>query len=164
MGSLYFSLSISYNQSLFLITQSLDAISGEGDSDFSDSKRLLWSRKCPRVIRVSHIHPPLWLNNGNTPRVHLCSSFLKSRELIVWWGRGGQHPRHTKLCHRERLPALLVRQTAGESKAKIRGEGRLSFCCKWQFFVFVFCSWQLSSHLGLSSKTCRNSASGWVGW
>lgn len=33
MGSLYIFLSISYNQPLFLIAQSGDAISVEGDSD-----------------------------------------------------------------------------------------------------------------------------------
>lgn len=67
MGSLYFSLRISYNQPLFLVAQSGDAISGGGAERrggggglgaktvmFSDSQRLLWSRKCPGVFRVSH--------------------------------------------------------------------------------------------------------------
>lgn len=49
-----FFLSISYNQPLFLIAQSGDAISGERDSDVEWQPKTPLVKKCPGVIRVSH--------------------------------------------------------------------------------------------------------------
>lgn len=53
MGSLYSSLSISYDQPLFLIAQSGDAISGKETVMFSDSQRLFWSE---RALESSKCH------------------------------------------------------------------------------------------------------------
>lgn len=62
-------------------------------------------------------------------------------------GRGGQHPRQPELCHSVKLPALLVKHSAGESDTKIRREaeggrgshfaGSGSFCLCALFMTIV---------------------------
>lgn len=50
---------------------------------------------------------------------------------------GGQHPRQPELCHCVKLPALLVKHTAGESDTKIRRE--VEALILLQVAVFCLC-------------------------
>lgn len=51
---------------------------------------------------------------------------------------GGQHPRQPESCHCVKLPALLVKHTAGDSDTKIR-RGGVGALILLQVAVFCLC-------------------------
>ena len=163
MGSLYFFRGISSNQPLFLIAQSGDAISADGDSDVQ------WQPMTPLVKRSaleSHTHPlPLWRNSASPPRVHLCSSYLKSGELIVWQGSGWAAPTTARVVPRREAasPACQTRCRKNPTEKNEARRGGALILLQVAVFVFVSCSWLLSSQFSAELKKHAEilQAAGW---
>lgn len=72
---------------------------------FSDSQRLFWSKRAPRVIRVSRARPSALTEHGpGSPSSPLFSPSEKQRVNCVTGVRVGQWPRQPGRQHRVRLP------------------------------------------------------------
>ena len=136
---------------------------------FSDSQRLFWARECPRVISVTHT-PPFWLNTAAEPQVHLCPSHLKMRELIVWQRSEWVTPTTAwvvplRNTARQSCQTHSMRIWQEKRKKKKRREGEVLNLLQEAVFVFVFSTWLLLSHIGLSSKNQKHAeslqAAGW---